>query len=117
MTKDDPDSRRQIKFTKAAFKDLTWRAFSDTELDVIESELKRLARLKRVALDHAVMTVTQTHHEWYRLKITKPHQIRVFFTLDEQRDYLIVRLVIRRGSRTYDVAQIVWSAEKKKLSA
>jgi hypothetical protein len=102
-----------LKFTRAAFHDLTWRAFSGAELDAIEGELKRIAQLNDVRLDDAVMTVAQTEHEWMRLKITKPRQIRVFFTLDEKRHYLIVRLVIARGSRTYDVAEIMWKATKK----
>lgn len=105
----------QIKFTRAALKDLLWLKLTDAEVDALEAAVRRIARLHDVRYDQMVMEVAQTDGEWLRLKIVQPSQMRAFFTVDEDAGHLVVRLVLRRTERTYDMAQIIWRAQKARI--
>jgi mRNA-degrading endonuclease RelE of RelBE toxin-antitoxin system len=105
-----------LKFTPMAVKDLTWLRLTSTEIDALEAKLSALCKLHNVWVDSAVCKVAQTHGEWGRVKITKPAQLRAFFTVDEGRGWLVIRLVLRRAENTYNQAEIVWKAEKQRVA-
>lgn len=105
--------KRDIFWTEAAKKDLLWQRITRDEWRVIKAEVQRLAGKERLDLDTAVCTVAQTGHEWLRLKIREPQQIRVFFSLEAgSPPRLIVQAVLRRSGRTYDLAEIIFKTRQ-----
>lgn len=84
--------------------------------DVLEAKLSALCKLHNVWVDSAVCKVAQTYGEWGRVKITRPAQLRAFFTVDDERGWLVIRLVLRRAENTYNQAEIVWKAEKRRAA-
>lgn len=97
---------REIYWTEAAKGDIMWMRIKRREWDVIKAEVERIAEVHNLCLDHAVCRVAQTNGRWFRLKITRPSQIRVFFSATDKR--IIVRAIFRRAERTYDWIEILF---------
>lgn len=104
---------RKIQFRKLALKDMQNADITRAEFDVIYRELRRIAGLEAVNFDAAVCKVVQTRRQWYRLKIVKPTQIRVFFTIDDGEHTLIVEAVLRRTENCYKIAEIFWQSRSR----
>ena len=109
-TKGDP--YREIRWTDAAISDLKFRRITKQEWRVIRSEVERIAAMHYFSLDSAVCHIAQCPG-WWRLKITRPAQLRIAFTLESgSPPRLIVQAVNRRTERTYDIFEIIWRKSK-----
>lgn len=111
---DPPAPRRQVGWTDSALHDLTWMKIHVGEWKIIRAEIERIAALEHIRLDSAVCEVQQTLGDWMRIKICRPKQIRVIFSIEQGDTLLVVQAVLRRTERTYDIIEILWKAGRKK---
>lgn len=99
---------RQIHWTDTAIDDLRFWRISKGEWQVIRSELQRIAAVEKIDLDSAVCRVRQTGLVWLRLKIWKPRQLRVIFSIEQRGTRLVVQAVLRRSDNTYKIVEILF---------
>lgn len=104
----DAPTGRTVRWSEAAVDDLRWWGITKAEWRVIRAEVERVAKLNNVRLDRAVCSIAQCNHEWDRLKITHPSQIRVAFSSNERS--LVVQAVCRRRENTYSFFELFWKA-------
>ena len=104
------NGKRVFRFTEEACKDLEWLRINVEEWESIWNELSRLCEVANIAKDAKVDRIIQCESKWRRLKIQRPSEIRVFFTTYGQDQDMVVRAVLRRTDRTYDIAEIFYKA-------
>jgi len=100
---------RTIRFTEDAKTDLVWMRVTREEWALIKAEVQRVAGVRNINADSAVCRVAQCDHEWYRLKMRDPN-VRIAFTVEENDSALVIRAILRRADRTYDMLEIIYQA-------
>lgn len=101
---------RTIRFTDAAKTDLLWMRVTRDEWNIIKAELKRIAAVHNVNADSAVCRIAQCDDELMRLKLHDPN-VRIAFTVEDADTVIVVRAIVRRGERTYDMIEILFRAQ------
>lgn len=102
----------EIEWAKNAVIDLSY-GYTVEEQQLIISEIERIANAINPEDDETIKRVACTNHEWLRLKIRRPRQIRIFFSQKNDPPTLIIEAIIRRGDNTYTLCEINWKAQRK----
>lgn len=100
---------RELRFQKSAVEDLKALRLKPSDFRKLVTRLKEIAALADVCSDDDVCRIAQTRGEWMRLslKYLRP-STRVIFSIEEEGDVLLIRAVLKRTARTYDLAEDLW---------